>query len=372
MLFKNCQWNTDWEGVHGFNDMAMEITREFHPEGKKAGEEFFAKISKIDDWWALTKKGYRAGTTLVLILPFLKAWGVTDAKMQGYAASHLRLIPGSKNTLSSMRKIMPVFIVSTTLSPCMEPVIKMCGISKENLYCTQVSLDIYQFNRAEIRQIKRFEKEISKMPILDWPGNTAKESNLPQEMQKVARGFNQIFWKKAGLMGMNAYQKMIKEIKIIGGPGKAEAVKDSCQRTGNPPSRVAYTGDSITDVQALKLVRENGGLAISANGNRYALGAAEIACMLEHTIILEVLLLAFAKGGKDLVINTVQNWSWQALERLNLEKSLFEPKIEMIHLIYPKSLPRVEIVTEKSLDSLIEQSEAFRKYLRGEVIGKLG
>ncbi|PJC47531.1 MAG: hypothetical protein CO034_02160 [Parcubacteria group bacterium CG_4_9_14_0_2_um_filter_35_11] len=371
MLFKNCQWNTDWEGVHGFNDMAMEITREFHPDGRKAGETFFAKISKIDDWWALTRKNYRAGTTLVLILPFLKAWGVTDVKMREYAANNLRLIPGAKDTLASIGRMMPTFIISTTYRSCMLPLIKTICIPEKNLYCTQVTLDEYSFSKAEIRKIAKIEREISDMPILDWPDGTKHENQLPHEMQKTVWRFNQIFWRKEGLMGIKSYRRMIEDIEVIGGPGKAKAVKESCKITGIPLSRVVYTGDSITDVEAAQAIHSKGGLVISVNGNRYAVRAADIACMIDHTIALEILLLAFAKGGHMLVNTILHSWHWENLVE-KAKSPFFKKLIERLHNVYPENLPTIEWVIEKNLNSVIEQSEAFRKHIRGKVIGELG
>lgn len=369
-----CQWNTDWEGVFGFNDMAFELTKEFHLKGRTAGEEFFTKISKVDDWWSLTRDGYHAGTTLVLILPFLKAWGVTDDKMRKYAADNLRLMPGTKETLSNLRKTMPVFVISTTYSNCMIPVAELASIPEENLYCTQVKLDSYQFSSKETQRIGELAEEIDDMPMLDWPDRVSREENLSQEMQKVAKRLYEIFWSESELMGMEAYRRMIEEIKVIGGPGKAEAIEDSCQKTGNSLFQTAYTGDSITDTPALTKVRENGGLAISVNGNRYAVRAADIACMLNHTIVLEILLSTFAKGGKDSVLELVRNWSWKAVEDFHLEENL----ITRLHQIFPEELPSVKIVPtvatmpKSPIESLVEESEAFRKHIRGEVIGKLG
>jgi energy-converting hydrogenase A subunit R len=370
-LFKNFQWCSDFEGVHDFNDMAAELAGVFHPDGQKAGERFFANVSKIDNWWALTKKDYRAGTTLVLILPFLKIWGVTDAMMRDYAVKNLRLIPGAKETLTSMARLMPTSIISTTYSTCILPVGKIVGIPKQNIFCTQVSLDSYQLSSVEIRRIERFEKEISAMPILDWPEGARAENRLSDEMQRLVYRFNQIFWREEGLMGVRAYQRMIKEIKVIGGPGKAEAIQQSCRITGVPPEGTIYTGDSITDKEAFQLVNQGGGLTIAVNGNRYAVEKADVACLIEHTSALEILILAFAQGGHTLVNSIVQKWNWETMRRLE-RKDLFREPIKRLRTAYPKDLPLVAMVTEQNLSSLIKQSEAFRKQVRGKVIGSLG
>ena len=362
------QWNTDWEGVHGFNDTAAELTTAFHPGGREAGARHFDKLSRWDDWLGLTREGYRTGTTLVLVLPFYKAWGLTDAKMREYALSHLLIIPGAIETLAYVNRMMPIFVVSTTYSICMVPIVEMAGVPKQNLYCTQISLDRYQFSPAEIRQIERLTQEIAELPKMDWPRKAATDADLSPKMREVNRRLNQIFWREDGeLMEMEAWRQMIGEIKVTGGPGKAEAIQDSCRRTGNTLAQTAFADDSITGVQGLELVRQSGGLAISVNGNRYAVKAAEIVCLLDNALPLAVLLTAFSQGEREAVMNLVQKWSWKAVASLGLDMAL----IEQLHRAYPDNLPQVEIVTEANLDRLTGESEAGRVRIRGEV-GKLG
>ena len=362
------QWNTDGEGVHWFNDIAAELTTDFHPGGPKAGAALFDKISKWDDWLGLTRKGYRTGTTLLMMLPFFKAWGLTDAKMREYAISHLRFIPGAIETLAYVNKIMPVFAVSTTYSVCVIPIAEMAGIPKENLYCTWMSLDRYQFSRPELQRIEQLTQEIADLPKMSWPEGASKDEDLSPEMRAVSHRLDQIFWRINGeLLKMKVWRQMIREVKIAGGPGKAEAIKDSCKRTGCDLSKVAFADDSITDRQGLELVREAGGLPLSVNGNKYAVKAAEVVCLLDNALPLAVLLSTFSREGKEAVMTLVQNWSWPAIENLGLEKSL----LERLHQIYPAELPQVEIATESNLDRLIKESEAYRIRIRGEV-GKLG
>ncbi len=367
-MARKVQWDTDWEGVHGFNDTAAELTAAFHPEGRAAGVSHFDKRSKADDWWELTREGYRAGTTLVLVLPSFKTWGLTDAKMRDYALSHLRIIPGAIEALTYVSKMMLVFVVSTTYSICMVPVVEMAGIPKENLYCTQMSLDRYQFSPSEIRRIEQLDQEIAKMPKMDWPKGASTEADLSPEMREIARRLDQIFWREDGeLMKMEAYRQMIAEIKIIGGPGKAEAIQDSCRRTGNSLAQTAFADDSITGRKGLKLVRKNGGLALSVNGNRYAVEEAEIVCLLDNALPLAVILFEFSQTGKEGVQKLIRSWRWPVIDNLGLGRNL----IERLHQVYPADLPQVEMATKANLDRLIKQSEDYRVEIRGAV-GKLG
>lgn len=75
---------SDCEGPISKNDNAYELTAHFVPKGKK----LFSIISKYDDILVdvVKKEGYNAGDTLKLILPFLKAYDVSDEKMREFSA----------------------------------------------------------------------------------------------------------------------------------------------------------------------------------------------------------------------------------------------------------------------------------------------
>ncbi|MBC7110557.1 MAG: energy-converting hydrogenase A, subunit R, partial [Archaeoglobi archaeon] len=82
---------TDCEGPLTKNDNAFEISTHFMPHG----DRFFTLISRYDDILAdiLRRPGYKPGDTLKLILPFLKAHGVTDEMMKEFSRETLLLIP---------------------------------------------------------------------------------------------------------------------------------------------------------------------------------------------------------------------------------------------------------------------------------------
>lgn len=82
-------FTADCEGPISKNDNAFEITSHFVPNGDK----LFTVISRYDDVVAdvIKKPSYKAGYTLKLILPFLKAYDLTDQKMREFSAQSLRL-----------------------------------------------------------------------------------------------------------------------------------------------------------------------------------------------------------------------------------------------------------------------------------------
>ena len=93
---------SDCEGPISKNDNAFELAANFVPNG----DALFANISKYDDVLAdvLQKPGYSAGSTLRLILPFFKAYGVSDGQMEDFSANNIVLIANSK-TLSTIYKL---------------------------------------------------------------------------------------------------------------------------------------------------------------------------------------------------------------------------------------------------------------------------
>jgi len=138
--------------------------------------------------------------------------------------------------------------------------------------------------------------------------------------------------------------------------------------SGKKLVNVMYVGDSITDVSAFQLVRKEGGLTISFNGNEYAVREAEITVLSENAVVTAILADTFNKFGKNGVFKLVKKWNHQALQEYGVDLSLQEHALEL----YLQQLPQVEIVTPDNKERLMKESSAFRKTVRGEAIGKLG
>ena len=79
--------------------------------------------------------------------------------------------------------------------------------------------------------------------------------------------------------------RVFSDVTTVGGSQKAAAIEDAVEGLGAQLSDVMYVGDSITDVEAFQLVRDNGGLTVSFNGNNYAVRNAEIAVLSENNIV---------------------------------------------------------------------------------------
>ncbi len=127
-------------------------------------------------------------------------------------------------------------------------------------------------------------------------------------------------------------------------------------------------GDSRTDVQAFEAVRAGGGLAISFNGDRYAVKAAEVVVVSDCAWSVGMLAAIFRLWGKDGVLEVA------APERRDKSRALVLPEemIEPIAMGLQGHQFNIYLSTGPDLEKLIQESEAMRAKLRGEASAALG
>jgi energy-converting hydrogenase A subunit R len=354
---------SDCEGPLSKNDNAFELAANLVPEGGS----FFALVSRYDDFLAdvVQKPGYKAGDTLRLILPFLKAYGATNKQIKDFSAKNVLLVPGAKDTLTFVRQIMTSFIVSTSYEQYISSLCDLTGFPFENCYCTRMNLDKYNIQSKETDRLQELHKEIVALPIIDIPKNACSVSEFSSRDQETVERLDEIFWDELSRMESG---KMLTEVNPVGGTEKARAVEDIVKKMDCSLDRVMYVGDSITDAPALKLVRENGGLTVSFNGNDYSVRESDVAVLSGDTTVTSVLAEAFSRQGKDGAFRIVEKWSPSGLKKNGLSPVL----CERMSTAFPDGFPQVERVTEDTVERLKRESGVFRKTVRGEAIGQLG
>ena len=139
--------------------------------------------------------------------------------------------------------------------------------------------------------------------------------------QAVIQRLDEIFWSEIPKMFVG---KFLIDVVTVGGEQKAEAIRDVVKRLDADLADVMYVGDSITDVEAFKLVRDNGGLTVSFNGNSYAVKNAEVAVLSESNLVTAVIADLFCKFGKEVTINALQSWGFPALEYSEVDAALLK------------------------------------------------
>ncbi|MFN4218381.1 MAG: HAD hydrolase family protein [Candidatus Bipolaricaulia bacterium] len=324
------QFVTDLEGPLTLNDNAFEITAHFLPDGAR----FFALISKYDDVLAdiVKRPGYRAGDTLKLIVPFLLAFGLRDRDLAEFSRKNIKPVPRARETLQRIRAQMPAFIISTSYEPYVRAVCEALRFPFENAYCTKISLDAHKLSEHERQELRELYAQIISRPSLKISREIREVSDLAVHDRETIALLDEIFWERVRAMEAG---RIFSEIQPVGGPEKARALREIAQRTHISLTQTIYVGDSITDVEALALVRREGGLSVAFNGNSYALQAAEVGCISADALILAEIAEAFMRGGREAV-------------------------------------GQGEGLTTQIDDAFIARSEQMRRRLRGADIGSLG
>ncbi len=365
------QLNMDCEGPLTQNDNAYELCQEFIPEGGR----FFSIVSKYDDFLAdvVKKPGYKAGDTLRLVLPFLKAFGVTDEKMEEFSEKTLVLLPGTEVMLPLINGLLPSFIISTSYMPYLEALCKLTSFPMKNCYCTFVNLDEYFLPKEEAETLKALASEIAEMAMIKWPLDAKGHEDLEPLHHKTILRLDEIFWKIIPSMSIG---RILNDVNPIGGQEKARAVEDSVKRTGLALNHVVYAGDSITDCQALDLVRNAGGIAISFNGNRYAIRSAEYAILSDNTCILYGISALLKEKGRDALSGLGCSERGvldskalvDAIRGLGISNEIFSEMEGALE----RGMLEVYYIPDTDFEWLVEKSEKIRKEVRGHKVGELG
>ena len=300
-----------------------------------------------------------------LIVPFLKAFNGTDSSIEQFSKENILFVPGAKETLTFISSIIESFIISTSYKPYIKALCDLIPFPISHCYATSLAIDEYPIKKEEIKLLKKRAKDIVALPSFDLPSDISDPEEFSTELKEAIRFLDHLFWEEIPLMDIGVvYEK----VNPVGGVEKLAAIYDSLKITGNRMEDLVYVGDSITDLEGLKKVKEAKGLSISFNGNRYAIIEAEIAVISAHTIVLELITKTFLNSGKKGVYQLIDDWGTFSGKGYPLDEDI----IERMKKIFKNDLPFVELITKENQQEIIEKSESFRKELRGERIGALG
>ncbi len=358
---------TDCEGPISKNDNAFELSCEFISDG----ERLFTQLSKYDDVQAeiIKREGYNAGDTLRLVVPFLKAYGVTSREITEFSAKSILVMPSAKDTLHSLQEHMPSFIVSTSYEQYIQVLCEALEFPFENTYHTKLDIDSFPMTHQEQRKIKHLAHEMCSMPPIEIPQGAKSVKDLAEQTNQSVTRINEILWTEISQMELG---RKFSSLNPMGGTQKAKAVTSIVNDAGSSLDKVIYVGDSITDVECLRLVRKNRGLTISFNGNAYAVNEAEIAVLAHNSLPVAILGLIFSEFGRDSTFRLVHKMEQDGFRKAVQESHIDSALKYRIRELSPKHLPQVRLITRENIEETIDSSCAFRKLVRGAKIGNLG
>ena len=332
---------TDCEGPLSINDNAYEISDYFIPEGG----EFFSILSKYDDYLVeKNTEGYLAGSTLKLILPFFKAYNLTEQDLIEFSEDNINMIDGAYKMISYVQDMMPFYIVSTSYNQYIEALSTKTGFNYENTYSTQLELDKYELESTEQEYLLNLHENI----LFDY------------SFENIDNIFNNIISKMK-------IRKLMDSVKPVGGIGKKEAILDIIEKNEYEAANLMYTGDSITDCEALEYAKDNQGISISFNGNIHSISSAAISVTATNNLILAVIAEIFKNKSTEGVYDFIASYEENPLDAI-----IDNTKDKNIAQEILLNKASIDIITEENVEKLNNQSKKIRNQVRGKNIGNLG
>lgn len=345
---------SDCEGPTCLNDNALELAEHFIPGG---GELFF-RLSRYDDYRAeIETRGWQPGGTLKLIIPFLLAHGASQDKVTLFCEQNVTLVNDISFAFGYLKGLeIPIFMVSTSYEPFALAVAEKLGLDSASVFSTPIDFDDWILEDGEAEQIKTWAKEINSQPPLEI------EAKLPDAQRAAKKRLDDIFREMTSL----SCGDVLKAVAPVGGVEKVRAAQQSLEKTGNSAQDIIFVGDSITDKPALEWTKSEGGLAVAFNGNKYAVAAADVACLSNSALILPLLVETRLKRDKEAVLSLADNWN---LSKTSAAHGELRQRLQKLD---KPNFPRLYKVTESNVARVSDDSERYRKIVRGDRIGVLG
>jgi len=321
--------------------------------------EFFEMISKYDDYIievpGVKKKlnipNYQPGDTLRLVAPLYISC-FSDKELTKLANNNLGLLPGCKELMKVLHKSWDIFIISTSYRHFAHSVAKSLNIPLDHVYCTDLNIKEAKKTNYNI------EGDVKNLVYVIFKNYIDNDKNL----DLIIEDLNNFFWNNKESDYINAMNL----VEVRGGKRKEIAVERISTITQIPISEMVALGDSITDINMLQRLKDEGGIAVSFNGNRFTVGRSNIAITTPNN--LGTLAIFESK-------NNIENFldSWEKLYNRfkdNPEKipsKLISKEVKNFFIKY-KFVPEIDNLSNKSkkeIDLIILKQEKFRKRIRG-------
>lgn len=357
-----CCW--DLEGPISITDFAAELSKklthalELDPR-KYNIRDFFTMISNYDDYIIdvpgvkeeLNIPEYQPGDTLRLMAP-LYIMCLKEKDLISLARANIGLLPGCKKLIKILHKDWDIFIISTSYSQFAYNVASTLNIPKENVYCTELK---FKKLKEELADISESLDRLIHLIFKKYLKNN-------KDLHSVIGDLNTFFWSR----DEPEYKKTMNYIKVRGGKRKEFAVEEISTRTGIPIPEMIILGDSITDINMLERLKQEGGISISFNGNKFSVKHANIAVTTTNSLgVLPIF------QEKHNLKNFLQAWEKSFKNFQNnpkkIENSLLTQECKKFFIKY-NFLPEINDLTNKSTEQLKEiilKQERTRKMVRG-------
>ncbi len=323
----------------------------------KNGSNFYDVISRYEDVasYVLSRDTEQIQPTMKMLIPFLKASGLTDHMAYRFAYDDLELFPGAAESFQYIHSLMPMFISTSSYEHHTMAVSDASGIPLTNFSSTRMELDDNEMDRQEARDIRGMINDISSLRVPDTKYTFEEGEILCRDDTEIIEKLDDIFRNR---LPKTEYYKKIKDDVAISANEKSYSLLEIRRKTDIEFSNTVYVGSELNDYLALDLVRDSEGLAISFNGTDRAVQTSNVCVMSKSATPIAVLAAEFYDKGIESVYDMIDNWDRKKLcERPCADRNLMDRFLTE----FPKKLPVVKRITRSNADEVSEESEAYRK-----------
>ena len=354
----------DLEGPISVIDFAAEIGKilsvkpELNLQDYDMGE-FFFMISNYDDYLIDTPEvklklnipEYQPGDTLRLMAPLYVAC-FSDKELFGLAQANLGLLPGCEELFKYLHRDWNIFVISTSYTQFAHNVTSALNISKDHVYCTNLNI---QKLKKGLTNMDETVNVLVKELFQKYLDNNKK-------LDSVINDLNKFFWEGEE----SDYIKIMNQVEVRGGKRKELAIEDISNRTGVPISNMIAIGDSITDINMLQRLKDEEGIAVSFNGNRYTAERANVAITTPNN--LGVLPIFESKGNIEKFLDRWESeYNSFKTDPKKIPNGLISKTTKHFFINY-NFVPDIVNLSNKSnqdINTIISKQEEMRKLVRG-------
>lgn len=353
---------SDWEGSWVTADHAHDVLE----QGVPKGGQLFSIISDYDTYLTNIRKkeGYQPGDTLALIAPFLIAHGVEERLLYEVAEQDAKFIRGAKEAINLTQESGSSFwVVSTSYHQYVWHTAPQAGVPIENTRCTIFPIgDLTKYVREDDKQLVK-DATARILGLGEVRFDKISDKNLGPRIRDAVNVMDNIFWE---VLPDTSFGPVLQSIKPVGGRRKLDALQEILRKEKRNIQEAVVIGDSITDWEMLRETKQSGGLAISFNGNPYAIENANVAIISPDCMITAALIQIFGRSNIERVERVTTNWNIEMLRQEVAAGDLDKPLFNRITKMVGSQAPVAHWVTRQEMDAIVDSSVEFRKKLRGK------
>jgi energy-converting hydrogenase A subunit R len=267
------------------------------------GHRIFEVLSLYDDILTLEgRRGYEPGDTLSLIVPFLVYHRMKEADIRKVSDT-AKIVDGVPYVISRLEELgWTPHIISTSYRQHAHNIGAKIGVPEDRIHATSLPLDSFskRLPEEERLMVEKLEEDILKTL---YP-------SLGDEKQLKER-LDAFYY---GEVEDTVLGELMSKVSVVGGQRKVDAAEAVSEAAGVSLSETVVVGDSITDYKMLGRVREEGGVAVAFNGNRYAIPYSNVGLATTDMRFLLVVIAAHMRAGARGALEAAAAWEMRREE----------------------------------------------------------